>query len=203
MGFAWDSCSLGSGKVPFKTLPSAQIHVEDLIHVFEQKGGFNDINIGSSIIQNRQMDFMGISKCNFLEPSSHTCNLSPVFRLNRGCLTEQYFHDIDHFIPNMMVRIYYDGNLPNPVLSFAYKTNDQNSGYEKIPEGVDVVFFAASATFQLEYFSTVKKVVGSRNNFVEPHNDYTYNLMPYNNYQIRYKDQVVMNLVIQFGWNIS
>lgn len=155
------------------------------------------------------MDFFGIGKWKFLEscqkPSPHLDKQHTVFRFIDNP-TEQYFHDISHFIPNTMLRIRYDANIPYPTLSFRDTTQDDqySSSYVKIPEEVDVIFFPASHTFKLEYFSLVTpKVVGSRSHFARPHNEFIYNLMLHNNYQIRYKDQVMMNLVVQQGWNIS
>ena len=154
------------------------------------------------------MDFFGIGKLKFLEsyqkPSPHLDKPPIVFRFINNP-TEQYFHDISHFIPNTMLRIRYDANIPYPTLSISDITeyDKYNSSYVKIPEEVDVIFLPASYTFNLEHFSTVTKMVGSRSNFAKPHNVFIYNLMPHNNYQIRYKGQVMMNLVVQQGWNIS
>jgi hypothetical protein len=99
----------------------------------------------------------------------------------------------------MMLRIRFDGNIPTPTLSFLDTTcpGQCNSSYAKIPEGIEVVFCSAYSNFKQEHFTELKKI----GQLASPHNEFIYDLHLQHNYQILYKDQVVLSLIQLRGWN--
>jgi hypothetical protein len=114
--------------------------------------------------------------------------------------SEQQFYNISNFIPNIVLRIRYDANIPNPTLSFMDTTRpDQfNSNYTEIPEGIEVVFCSVYPHFKQHHFDKLKQL----GQIAQPHNKYIYNLFTHHNYQILYKDQIVLSLIQEPGWNI-
>ena len=129
--------------------------------------------------------------CNYprASPPSHTPQPEPkvfIFRTNKSSV-EEYFHDIGNIIPNMMLRIRDDGNIPNLTLSFRdIMIETQNiSSYVLIPDGIEVWSYK-------EFSKTLDK----------PHNEFIYDLLPNNNYKIVYKDRVILNLVARQEWVI-
>ena len=111
--------------------------------------------------------------------------------------TEQYY-DISDIIPNIKLRIRWDGNIPQPTLSFSniLKKDKYNSDYSQIPNGIEVWMYPSIHNFKKEFYNTITKDI------LIPHNEYMYALKTYNNYKIVYNNTVIMQLTNQQGWNI-
>jgi hypothetical protein len=122
-----------------------------------------------------------------------------IFRFIKD-LSEQHFYDISDFIPNTMLRIRSDANIPNPILSFIDTAHPGQfySNYTEIPEGIELVFCSVYPHFKLEHFDKLKKL----GQIAQPHNKYMYNLFTHHNYQILYRDKIVLSLIQEPGWNI-
>ena len=116
--------------------------------------------------------------------------------------TTQQYYDISHIIPNIKLRIRWDGNIPQPTLSFSNMLNNENfknnygCDYSKIPNGIEVWQYVSWNNFKNEYYNTIIKDI------LTPHNEYMYALKPYHNYQIAYNNIVILQLTNQQGWNI-
>ena len=122
-----------------------------------------------------------------------------IFRFIKD-LSEQHFYDISDFIPNTMLRIRSDANIPNPTLSFIDTTDPGQfySNYTEIPEGIEVVFCLVYPHFKQEHFDKLTQL----GQIAQPHNEYMYTLFTHHNYQILYKDKIVLSLIQEPGWNI-
>ena len=101
--------------------------------------------------------------------------------------TEQYY-DISHIIPNIKLRIRWDGNIPQPTLSFSniLKKEKYNSDYTEIPKGIEVWMYPFLNDFKKESYKFLTKQI------LTLHNEYIYALTTYNNYQIIYNNTVIL-----------